>query len=85
MPENVAEAIRWFRLAAEQGFLGAQTSLAALYDFGLGVTKDHGEAAKWWRMAAEQDDPGSQVFLSLKYEDGEGVPQDYVRAAPGQG
>ncbi len=42
-----AEAVRWFRLAAEQGMAGSQSMLATMYEKGLGVGADPAEAAKW--------------------------------------
>jgi TPR repeat protein len=37
VPEDKAEAVKWFRLAAEQGFADAQFNLGYAYDFGKGV------------------------------------------------
>ena len=35
VPQDYAEAAKWFRLAAEQGFAGAQASLGVTYLEGL--------------------------------------------------
>ena len=48
------EAVRWYRMAAEQGDSVAQYSLANMYDFGHGVPQDLAEAARWYRMAADR-------------------------------
>jgi hypothetical protein len=37
VPENDAEAVRWFRLAAEQGNALAQSNLGVMYANGEGV------------------------------------------------
>jgi hypothetical protein len=50
-----AEAAKWFRLAAEQGLAGSQTTLAMMYEEGNGVPQDSEEAAKWYRMAGFDD------------------------------
>jgi TPR repeat protein len=49
-----AEAVRWWRKAAEQGDASAQEELATVYFCGNGVEQDHSEAAKWFLKAAEQ-------------------------------
>ena len=38
--KDEAEAVRWFRLAAEQGVADAQNNLGAMYATGKGVLKD---------------------------------------------
>ena len=34
------EAVRWYRLSAEQGYSAAQDSLASMYFYGYGVPQD---------------------------------------------
>jgi len=52
--QDAAEAVRWFRKAAEQGYAGGQCSLGFIYANGQGVKQDHAEAVRWFRKAAEQ-------------------------------
>ena len=40
VPEDAAEAVRWFRLAAEQGNAIAQANLGLMYASGRGVPED---------------------------------------------
>ena len=40
VPEDDAEAVRWYRLAAEQGHARAQYDLGRMYNNGLGVPED---------------------------------------------
>jgi TPR repeat protein len=49
-----AEAARWFKLAADQGLAGSQSTLAMMYEKGVGVERVAAEAAKW-RALAEKD------------------------------
>jgi len=59
--ENVAaaEAVRWFRLAAEQGHTDAQSFLGlVLASAGLGIPRDGTESMYWLRLAAEKGDAG---------------------------
>ena len=80
VPQDDAEAVKWFRKAAEQGDAGAQFNLGAIHANGDGVPQDDAEAAKWFRKAAEQGDADAQTNLGLRYANGVGVPEDYVRA-----
>lgn len=80
VPEDDAEAIKWYRLAAEQGHPEAQTMLAQAYFWGEGVAQDFRESARWFRQAAEQGDPFAQFRMGLAYFWGRGVVQDYVQA-----
>jgi TPR repeat protein len=46
VPEDHAEAARWYRRAADQGNPDAEFNLGSLYDSGQGVPQDHAEAAR---------------------------------------
>ena len=72
MPQDHAEALKWFRLGANQGDARAQ--------YYLGVTYANAEALKWFRLAAEQGDARAQYYLGAMYANGQGVPQDLVLA-----
>src|SRR5713101_4941559 len=50
VPQNDAEAVKWFRLAAEQGIAGAQANLGLMYFNGQGIRQNYAEAAKWFRL-----------------------------------
>jgi hypothetical protein len=80
VPQDYAEATRWFHKAADQGLAGAQNSLGLMYEKGEGVSQDYAEAAKWYRKAAEQGLAQAQVNLAFVYTNGQGVPQDYAEA-----
>ena len=81
VPQDDAEAAKWWRRAAEQGDARAQFFLAGAYNDGEGVPQDDAEAAKWYRRAAKQGDAIAQAALGLMYDTGEGVPQDDAEAA----
>ena len=80
MPQDYAEAVVWFRKAAEQGDGAGENNLGSMYERGQGVPKDYAQAASWYRKAADQGDALAQNNLGLMYEDGRGVAQDYVLA-----
>ena len=52
----MAEAVKWYRKAAEKGEAGAMFSLGNCYVNGEGVEKDEKEAEKWYRRAADKGD-----------------------------
>jgi hypothetical protein len=80
VPKDDVEAVKWYRLAAEQGDAHAQFNLGASYTGGRGVPQDDAEAVKWYRRSAEQGDSLAQFNLGAMYCNGRGVQQDYVRA-----
>ena len=88
-----AEAVKWFRKAAEQGHVQAQHTLGIIYDDGDDfllayepepgkkiVLKNSIEAVKWYRKAAMQGHADGQEMLAGHYYTGEGVLQDFVQA-----
>ncbi|MGI9251474.1 MAG: tetratricopeptide repeat protein [Pseudohongiellaceae bacterium] len=76
VPENNAEAVRWYKLAAEQGSVEAQIILGLMYDDGDGVPENDVEAMHWYRMAAEQGNADAQFMLATMYALGDGVPKN---------
>ena len=72
--------MRWYQLAAEQGYASAQLDLGVMYGNGRGVPEDDREAVRWYQLAAEQGYASAQFHLGVAYYIGEGVPQDYVQA-----
>jgi TPR repeat protein len=77
---DYAEAIRWYRQAADQGNAGAQTNIGYLYEHGLGVTQNYLEALRWYRMAADQGQATAQSNIGVFYDKGYGVAQNYGEA-----
>lgn len=56
VPQNYQEALKWYRLAARQGYAMAQLRLARMYFYGKGVSQDHIMAYVWSSLAAAQGD-----------------------------
>ena len=44
VPQNDAEAVKWYRKAAEQGLASAQNNLGVMYANGEGVPQNDAEA-----------------------------------------
>ena len=78
--QNYAEAVHWYRKAADQGEVNAQYELGVMYHNGQGVTQDDTEAVTWYGKAAEQGHVSAQFYLGLSFRDGQGVPHDDVEA-----
>jgi TPR repeat protein len=54
VPENDAEAVKWYRKAADGGYAKAQVALGFMYSQGNGVPQDYIQAYKWYNLAAAQ-------------------------------
>jgi hypothetical protein len=54
VPQDDAEAVRWYRLAADQGDATAQYNLGLMYANGQGVPQDYVAAHMWLNLAAAQ-------------------------------
>ena len=80
VPQDDAQAAKWFDKAAAQGDADAQSSIGLLYSLGRGVPEDYAQAAQWYQKAAAQGHAMAQVRLGTLYDFGLGVPQDYVQA-----
>ncbi len=64
---NNLEAIRLFRIAADQGIAVAQHNLGSMYATGRGVKQDIAEGARWYRLSAEQGVAESMFSLANLY------------------
>ena len=52
VPEDDKEAVKWWKLAAEQGYADAQFFLGVMYENGWGVLQDNVYAHMWFNIAA---------------------------------
>ena len=78
--KDYAEAMRWYREAADQGSAVAQINIGSLYQNGWGVARDYVEAMGWYRKAADRGNALAQNHIGLLYQNGWGVPQDSAEA-----
>ena len=56
VPQDFVQAVKWYRLAADQGYASAQYNLGYMYSNGQGVPQDYVQAHKWYNLAAAQGD-----------------------------
>ena len=74
IPENDAEAVKWYLLAAEQGNSIAQNNLGAMYFAGEGIEENQVEAYKWFFISGElgnDDGRGNSEFAGESMMSGE--------------
>ena len=77
----IAEAVRWYRLAARQGNAAGQSNLGFMNAEGRGLAKNYVEALRLYRLAAGQGFAQAQTNLGAMYVDGRGVPKNDAEAA----
>jgi TPR repeat protein len=80
VPQDLAEAHKWYLLAAAQGDGSAQDHLGLMYAQGKGVPEDHAAALGWFRQAAAQGHGSAQSNLGVMYSKGLGLSHDPVLA-----
>ncbi len=69
VPEDDAEAVRWYRLAADQGDIDAQYNLGIMYAKGEGVPSDVVIAYMWSNLAAAQGHEGARTNKAIVEEE----------------
>lgn len=85
VPEDLAEAVRWYRLAAERGHDKAAFNLGFLLFQGYADRagnehQDAAEALKWLAISGERGNAMAQALVGEMYLEGRGVPADPVTA-----
>lgn len=76
----VEVAVKWYRIAAEQGNADAQINLGNAYTKGASVEQDDAKAVEWYMKAAEQGAARAQWLLGNRYRRGRGIEQDVAKA-----
>jgi len=76
VPQDHAEAFRWYLKAAEKGDATAQFNVGLLYYNGRGTKQDNAWGIIWFRKAAEQGLPRAQAMAAGDYESS----GDYAKA-----
>lgn len=69
---DAAQAIQWYRKAADQGLVVAQHNIGRSFNFGTGVEQDFTEAERWYRKAAERGHTDAMFFLGALYSNAHG-------------
>ena len=74
--KNAETSVKWYKLAAEQGYVYSQHNLALNYANGDGVNKDSKKAAEWYKRAALNGLDVSQYNYGIRCLRGDGVTCD---------
>ena len=76
---TIAEAMKWFRKAADQNHAKAQFNIGFMYEHGHGVPQNYAGAMSWYRKAADQGDAAAQTNVGSMYATGRGVADRLCR------
>ena len=77
---DYAQALSWFRRAADQNNSEAQYSLGVMYQNGIGVQRDAALATGRYGQSARLGNAKAQSAFGYMYETGKGVQQDSALA-----
>lgn len=61
VPQDYAEAVKWYRLVAEKGYGNAQNYLGLLYAMGQGVPQNYSEAYVWYSITAASGNENGKI------------------------
>ena len=78
---NMAEAVRLYRSASDQGHARATALLGYAYEYGRGVAQDDDEAFRLFSRAAGMEDVQGKFSLAWAFNNGKGTPADPKKSA----
>jgi TPR repeat protein len=82
LPQDYAKALRWFRLAADQGEPDAQYNLGLMRENGQGAPQDSVEAHMWLNLAAAQSSGARRdAFAKARELVAEGMTAEQITEA----
>lgn len=80
--KNYGESIKYLTRAAWMGYSAAQSKLALIYHYGIGVPQNNVKAFFWLKKAAKQNIVSAQYIVGRMYIYGDHpVSRDYQKAA----
>lgn len=82
VPQDLAQAITWFRKAQAREMPWRSTTWARCMPKALGAPQDFAQAFSWFGKSADQGNAVAQATLGWWYADGQTkvVPQDFAQA-----
>lgn len=80
VPQDLKEAMKWFRKAAIYGRPDAMFKIGLMYDEGHGVEADSKQAVKWYGKSATSGYSLAQFKVGEMYAQGRGVKQNPAKA-----
>jgi TPR repeat protein len=80
LAQDLAQAWKWFELAAKQGDGKASFMLARMAAHGQGVPRDLELSVQWLQEGSHQRNAQAMYQLSAAYANGEGIPRNMMQA-----
>ena len=80
LPQDHAEAARWYEMAAKQGNVEAMLALARMLSEGDGIHKNARKSCEWYVAAAREGNAEAYMELGRIFEDGDGVSANKGKA-----
>ncbi len=77
---SLVSALKFFKMAAEQGHVESQFELGQMYAQGLGTPQRFDEAAKWYESAAKQGHARAQFNLAFMVAHGQGAEENLLKS-----
>lgn len=74
--QDYAQALEWYRKAADLGETDAMINIGSMYLYGQGVEQDYTQALEWYEKAADLGYTDAMKSLAGMYTDGRGVEVD---------
>jgi S1-C subfamily serine protease len=81
VPQDFAEAKKWYEFAGQHGNPTGEYNLGIAYQRGQGTPPDLTEAVKWFRLASDHNSGPAKFALAQLYLAGNGVPRDPIESA----
>lgn len=79
-PVDYAQAMYWYRKAADAGNMHSKNSIGLCYQKGTGVPQDDAMAASWFEQACSSGNPEGAYNLAECYYSGTGVQKNVDKA-----
>lgn len=80
VPQNHAEAMRYYRKIAEAGHAFAMDNIGGMYVNGNGVARDYAEALRWFRKGVDGGNVWAMNWIGWLHYNGWGVDKDFTEA-----
>jgi TPR repeat protein len=78
---DLTEAVKYYKLAADQGYAAAQNNYGYCLQQGKGISINLTEAVHYFKLAADRGDIVAQYNLGMTLRDHSTTPMDLTRAA----
>jgi TPR repeat protein len=74
--KDLAESLKWKKLAADGGLVRAQNAVGSMFYTGTGALQDYSASSKYFLLAAENGNASAQSSIGYLYSEGLGATKD---------